>query len=144
MDECLFLRCIPDHVDEGRVHSAGIRFPNTSVNRCRYSEPEDVIIPEPEMAYARLRTRDVPGALTSPGQVTVAFVVEHDPEEDNFSHCEIRAFKDGQHISDKGKLPPSVKKEFRQRVSEKTEVLHDPRRPTTPVGGRCTPQCERS
>lgn len=43
--EKLYYRCQDQHVYGQRLLPQAIRFPNFSVNRSKYSEPEDVLIP---------------------------------------------------------------------------------------------------
>ena len=48
--------------------------------------------------------RDVPGPLTTQGQITYRFTVEHDPIEINFGHCELRVYKGGSREREKNKI----------------------------------------
>ena len=44
--------------------------------------------------------------------------VEHDPEDDNYAHSEVRAFREGLRVTHSGKIPVTVKSEFRQLIAE--------------------------
>lgn len=102
----------------------GIKFPDFSVNRGKYSEPKDVLIPSwPNFGIVAFRVGDVPPSVSSSG-ITYDFKVEHVPCECNYSHSEVRTYKDG-------KRPRKVnnqivKKKFRQILSERTKILREP------------------
>jgi hypothetical protein len=124
--ELLYKRCLAEHIEEERLLATAISFPDWSVNRAKYSEPEDVLIPDYlDWGIAAFEVGNVPKSLISPGNVKYDFRVEHDPVEDNYSHSEVRTYKDEHH--DK-KLDPNktVKKRFRQILSEKTVIIRQP------------------
>jgi hypothetical protein len=43
----------------------------------------------------------------------------------NYAHCEVWTFKEGVHVPN-AKLPETVKKEFRQIMSDRSVLLHSP------------------
>jgi hypothetical protein len=51
-----------------------------------------------------------------------SFFPHHRPEDDNYAHCEIWTFKEGEHVA-KPKLPETVKKEFRQIMSDMSRII---------------------
>jgi hypothetical protein len=69
---------------------------------------------------------DVPGSLDSEGGTAIEFSVEHVPEEENYAHSEVRAYKNGRHDR-KLDVPKTVKARFRQVLSEKTRIAIEPR-----------------
>lgn len=124
-EELLYLRCLEEHVDDGRLLAAAIRVSNQSVNRGKYSKPHWVLLPDfSTWKIASLRVGDIPEALSGPPPVCVpyTFAVEHDPLEDNYAHSEIRAYKEGVYKS-RLKLKPSVRLEFRTRLVERARII---------------------
>jgi hypothetical protein len=69
---------------------------------------------------------DVPGSLDSEGGTAIEFRMEHVPEEDNYAHSEVRAYKNGRHDR-KLDVPKTVKARFRQILSERTGITLEPR-----------------
>jgi hypothetical protein len=100
-EESLYFRCKLDWLEDGRIKPASIRFPDQSVNRERFSKVSDVLFPDSSSesrgwihwGVARVQVRDVPDEISSAGGVRCTFTVEHDPEEDNFAHSELRVYK---------------------------------------------------
>jgi hypothetical protein len=126
--ELLYNRCLAEHIEEERLLATAIRFPDWSVNRAKYSEPEDVLIPDYlDWGIAAFEVGNVPKSLTSPapGNVKYDFRVAHDPVEDNYSHSEVRTYKD-EHHEKKLDVNKTVKKLFRQILSEKTVIIRKP------------------
>lgn len=125
-NENLYNRFKKEFLAEGRFLPAGIKFPDWSVNREKYSEPEDVLIPDYlEWGIAQFKVSDVPAKLASSGDIKYDFKVEHDPEEDNYSHSEVRSYKNGIHTR-KIEVNKNVKKIFRQILSEKIVINKQP------------------
>jgi hypothetical protein len=125
-DENLYRRCKGDQIDGDRLARDAIGFPDWSVNRARYSEPGDALLPDwPDWGVVRFTVGSVPPRITSPGGPVFEFRVEHVPEDRNYAHSEVRSYKNGQH-SRKLDVPKTVKVEFRQRLSEQTTVIIEP------------------
>jgi hypothetical protein len=125
-NENLYNRFRKEYLAEGKFLPTGIKFPDWSVNREKYSEPEDVLIPDfHEWGIAQFKVGDVPDTLPSPGDIKFDFKVEHDPVEDNYSHSEVRSYKNGQHTR-KIEVNRTVKKTFRQILSEKIVIVKEP------------------
>ena len=129
-DELLYNRCLSEHVYREQLLPTGIRFPDWSVNRAKYSEPEDVLVPNfQDWGIAQFEVRNIPKSLISPapGNVKFDFKVEHDPLNDNYSHSEVRTYKNGHHSKNLN-VSTTVKKEFRQMLSEKTVLILTPQK----------------
>ncbi len=125
-NEKLYNRFKQEFLAEGKFLPTGIKFPDWSVNREKYSEPEDVLIPDYlEWGISQFNVSDVPNTLTSTGDIKFDFKVEHDPVEDNYSHSEVRSYKNGQH-NKKIDVNNAVKKRFRQILSEKIVIIKQP------------------
>jgi len=125
-NENLYNRFKQNYFKDGKFLPEGIRFPDWSVNREKYSEPEDVLIPNySDWGIIEFKVGAIPQSLESLGDVKFDFKVEHDPYDDNYSHSEVRTYKNGVHEK-RIDLPKLVKKEFRQRLSEKIIVIKQP------------------
>ena len=125
--EKLYRRCQVGHVVAGRILPQAFRSPDFSVNRGKYSEPEDVLIPSYERwGIVGFQVKDVPSRVFSGGGAQFEFRVDHDPEENNYSHSEVRTYKNGR-FDPKLKVARTVKKEFRQRLSDRAIVLKTPK-----------------
>ena len=93
-----------------------------SVNWSRFSEPDWVLIPpssDPGRSYdgfkvGAIRVEDLPDSCEGFDLRPV-----HVPEEDNYSHTEVRTFVDGQ-----PKRPgPVIRKKLREKLSRVVRVL---------------------
>jgi len=125
-EELLYNRCLSDHIRGNSLLPSAIKFPDWSVNRSKYSDPEDVLFPKFfDWGIAQFTVGDVPDSLTSPGEIIYNFKVDHDPVEDNYAHSEIRTYKEEIHKKDLD-VNNTVKKKFRQILAEKTIVIRQP------------------
>ncbi len=128
-EEKLYRRCISDHVLKKRVLPEAFRFPDFSVNRGKYSEPEDVLVSSAgnfgDYAIVVFRVDAIPVRLPSPGRIEYEFRVYHDPQDENYAHSEVRTLKNGVH-SRTLDVNKTVKKTFRQMLSDRAEVLKLP------------------
>lgn len=116
-EERLFRRGTIHHPldSEGFVLPPGVPFPDLSVNREKYSEPEDVLIGYPvAVGVAAAVVGDIPGEIDGYELLPI-----HDPEEANYAHTEVRAFREGKRTQ--RKPPSSVRKAF--RLSFRLKVL---------------------
>ncbi|MBW4444358.1 MAG: hypothetical protein KME10_24695 [Plectolyngbya sp. WJT66-NPBG17] len=126
-DELLYNRCQALHVAEQRLLPTGIKFPDWSVNRSKYSEPDDVLIPTYlDWGIVEFQVDSVPKKLESLGNVVFEFKVEHDPVDDNYSHSEVRTYKEGIHHKNV-EVNKTVKKQFRQMLSDRTRLIRSPK-----------------
>lgn len=104
------------------------RLPNFSVNREKYSEPDDVLLPSyKDYGYLSFKKSHFPPPAKSAGEEGkwYCFDVMHNPVEDNYSHTDVRCLKDG-FFSDNLGVPKTVKKVFRQTIAEKCKILRKP------------------
>jgi len=124
-EEQLYRACRREHVVETRLLPAAISFRDWSLNRGKYSEPEDVLIGREGFGIAKFKVGDVPTSLCSATGNIFDFRVEHAPEEDNYSHSRIIVGRDGtfRHNLD---VPSQVKKSFRQILSDKLTIIQQP------------------
>jgi hypothetical protein len=118
----------------GNLAAVGVRLPTFSVNRGgEYSQPEDVLIPPLNkpienielMGIVSLLVGHIPPQLTPTGGKTIEFKIEHAPEEDNYSHCNVKAYKDGGH-TEKLQISETIKKEFRAEIARQAFIVRAP------------------
>ncbi len=105
-----------------------IRFPNLSVNRSKYSLPSSVLVGKYRHHESwKFAVSDVPEdfefSVTEKGrrgEVDIfSFAVVHDPNCTNYSHSEIRAFRNGDpHDHER---PRQVKWWFREKLRSRME-----------------------
>jgi hypothetical protein len=122
--ERLFRRLHPDHLVSGFLIDAFLPFPAFSVNREKYSHPEDVVRDHPHFGIAAFSVGDIPERLDSEGQI-FRFGVEHAPLPDNYAHSEVYSHLDGV----PAKPPRIVRKRFRDLLRRRTVVLKEPETP---------------
>ena len=130
--ERLYLRCRPEMIGENdHVLPASIRCNGQSCNRGKFSEPDDVLYPDwLDWGVAELFVKDIPAVPPvdcmdiSPHKYE--FAVEHIPLEENYSHSEIRAYKNGL-FCDKTEPGKLIKKWFRAELSLKTRIIRKPK-----------------
>jgi hypothetical protein len=122
-DEALYQRYLKDHLIDGFFSPAGVRCPKQSVNRGKYSEPEDVVFSETAL-YAgwgvlHYLVRDLNPALGD--NPAFSFFPKHDPLDDNYAHSEIWA----------DRIPPTggcvtpsktAKMAFRAHLSQRVRI----------------------
>jgi hypothetical protein len=129
--EKLYLRCKTAWIGEnGHVNPAYIHFPDQSVNRQKYSYPVDVLWPDEReqsrawinWGVASLRVEDLPPEMRTSGNAVYCFTAEHDPLDDNYSHTELRVYKDGERECDSKKINQLVKKEYRTILALRTRL----------------------
>ena len=69
---------------------------------------------------------DLPPDIASPGGVSFSFTAEHDPLEDNYSHSELRVYKNGIREQAKKKINSQVKKKYRTDMAFRTRLVVRP------------------
>lgn len=120
--ERLFRRIHPDHLLDGFLADAFLPFPSFSVNREKYSRPEDVICDHPAFGIAAFAVGDIPPELENESSQTFQFGVEHAPLPDNYAHSEVHSYLDGR----KAKPSRIVRKRFRDLLRQRTVILKRP------------------
>jgi len=125
----LYRRCKIEEIIDGHLTGVSLRLDDMSTNWSKYSKPWDVIFDYPGYGIARFRVLDLPTDLPTedPPGATVAshsFRPQHRPCQNNYAHTEIWAFSEGQR---KPRVNSNtVKKEFRQLMSDRSLVLYLP------------------
>jgi hypothetical protein len=92
--ELLYLRYMRQHFVQGQLLPEGIRSQlKQSVNRGRFSEPEDVLFSETGnyngLGVVEFRVADVPERMEQTEGPAYVFFMRHEPEDANYSHSEI-------------------------------------------------------
>lgn len=109
-----------------------LRFPAISCNREKYSEPEDVLIPRwPDMGIFRFQVKDIPpkppANLRGATPRDYTFRVDHDPNDANYSHSEVRLYVDDLFNRNYAFNNKRIKLWFRTELSRKTVVIREPK-----------------
>jgi hypothetical protein len=123
-DELLFYR-VQGFDPEGMVNVDDILFPNTSINRGRFSLPQHVLWSRyPKYTHwkvAQFRVQDIPEKVEQPNSTRVFnFKAVHDPliktdlDAENYAHTEIQGFENGERK--KNISNALVAKDFRMRL----------------------------
>jgi hypothetical protein len=121
--ELLFRRIHPRQFLEGRVDETSLESPDFSVNREKYSVPGDVVAQHAGFGICAFRVRDIPPRIQSGDGRVFTFPVEHVPEEDNYSHSEVRTYCDGERVLKPKKAPNTVRTEFRILLFKDNKVV---------------------
>lgn len=108
----------------GKFYPASIRFPDFSVNRERYSEPEDVLHPNYKgWGIVSFKVEELPEPIKiregDKNETTYTFGPVHDPLEENFAHSEVRTYKNGQYSENMNVSNKEVKTQFRIHLANK-------------------------
>ena len=129
--ELLFMRLCAKHYDDGKLNAVGaIRFPEFSVNRGKFSEPEDVLLPDwGNWGIVGFSVGDVRSVASVPQCSTTEYTwdVVHVPQEMNFSHSEVRCCKNGKYTAGSKIKNTPAKHHLRMQLLAKTMVLREPR-----------------
>jgi hypothetical protein len=121
-----------DEEEEYReLDDADILFPNQSVNRDRYSQPEDVIFNFPGWGIGAIEVQQIPPRLESPGQdnkvgPTYNFKPVHKPEACNYAHAEIQVFSGTENV--RRVSSNNIKKQYRTLMRQRARVHTSSRR----------------
>jgi hypothetical protein len=121
--ELLYRRYLKEHWIDGTFSNTGFSFPKQSVNREKYSEPEDVLfLPDgtsnAEMGVLEFAVRDIPPTLQHGGPAFL-FFPKHVPIEANFSHSELwcdRAERTGEYVEPNSTVKKLLRTKLSQRV----------------------------
>jgi hypothetical protein len=132
-DERLFRRISPKEAwtrweGDPTIWNDQIDFPKSSINRERFSEPEDLLKPRwpvySRHGIAVCRVCDVPPSLPEDPSLTYALV--YCPEYGNDAHSEIRAYRNGVELKDKKEATATVRSRFRAVLGERLKVYRLP------------------
>ena len=124
-DELFYYRVHPDLIQsEETVDPIQVHCPDLSSNRERYSESWYVLYPRDKFgnfAVFRFPGSEVLPEVSSPQQgggtpTTYAVRTVHDPEVDNYGHCETRLYR-GEDRMRPNKVSSGAKKIFREYMS---------------------------
>jgi hypothetical protein len=114
-NEDLFVRF--DRLQGNNVDPTCIRAIDQSVNRSKYSEPQWVILPTfQDWGYGSFKVKDIPDSLFSDSGVKHCYKIEHDPLEKNYSHSEIRVYKNERRLN---KSNRQIGLKFKVKISRK-------------------------
>jgi hypothetical protein len=97
--EMLYMRYSAEHFLENQLNPAAIRSQlKQSVNRGRFSEPEDVLFSETGdydgLGSVGFPVSAIPSRVEQPDGPSYTFSVQHQPEELNYSHSELWSDQD--------------------------------------------------
>jgi hypothetical protein len=123
--ENLYRRYSKEHWVGDTFVSAGFKFPRPSVNREKYSQPEDVVYSDDGKftgwGVLEFRVENIPQRLVDGAGRPYLFFPWHTPEEDNYAHSEIWCESEsqrGQHADPSSQ----TKKRFRTILSQHVRV----------------------
>lgn len=127
--EALYLRCLRDYVHGDRLLAAGIAFPRiprTSLNRGKYSEPEDVLLPiYLDFGVLEIGIHQVPHAATKGDGSEVRIRVDHEPEPLNYSHSCLNVYDETSEVP-RDDVSKTIKKKIRGEFARLGRVIRSP------------------
>lgn len=126
------MRCRRAGLDQEHLSPHAVRFPDFSVNRQKYSAPEDVLLPDyANWGIIKFTVADVPASV--PAEVIASaegadytFAVVHDPLEQNYAHAEVRTSRNQIYRKNLKIKHQGVKRWFRVRISQATQLVRKP------------------
>lgn len=126
--EPLYRRVRQEDLAGESLLAAKIGYHQWSINRGKFSEPEDVAFGWDGCGVAQFYVEDVPAEVSgdTPGEKTYNFRPQHRPDEDNYAHSEIWAFREGLRV-DRPNPSSSVKKKYRTMLSQRITIIRAPR-----------------
>jgi hypothetical protein len=108
------------HFVQGQLLPEGLRSQKQSVNRGRFSEPEDALFSETGkydgLGVVEFCVADVPERVDQPDGPTFIFYLRHEPEDENYSHSEIWSDHESRTSEGFRKPSPTVSLKFRIRL----------------------------
>ena len=144
-DESLYLRVedkgynedvIPLEALSLAILKENFRLPDQSANRGAYGKPVDVLFPN-FTDWGVMRFPHRVAGVVLPHKVTQKKKVEniefrfqptHDPKHNNYAHCEIVVFRNGERVShdDRNKIAPNIKLSYRERIARRATIVRLP------------------
>jgi hypothetical protein len=128
----LFRRCAESDIDfaNGKAFISAFSFPDISVNMGRFGEPGDCRYPHfhHQFVVGFPAGAVLPTVQAENGGRICNFRVIHEPDEDNYGHAVIRAFRaeDQAPIVENKHIPKTVKTKFRQWIADRTRIACGP------------------
>lgn len=125
--EELYRRISKEHIDEeNKIIPATIAFRNFSVNRGKYSKPEDVLHPDwKEWGIGCFTVEEIPEPIIAESGNKFELKVIHVPKNGNYAHSEIQTYKNKKYQK-KPDPPEDVKKEIRALLSDIIKIIKKP------------------
>jgi hypothetical protein len=129
-DERGYHRVHPDVVEpDGTVDAAHVQCPDLSSYRSKFSLPQYALYPLETNGHCivfKFYYREVLATAASPdasGGAPIQYSVRtlHDPENDNYGHCETRFYRGDEHMQP-NKIGRGAKKIFREHMSRILEL----------------------
>ncbi len=123
-DETLYRRVAPTEypITEATFQKL-IPFPDCSVNRSKYSQPTDVLLPDHQnYGVLGFLVGSVPKELGE-GDQHRQFVVEHHPVPNNYAHSEIRSYQVNGVLKEPAK---TLRTCFRDELRKKAWLILEP------------------
>jgi hypothetical protein len=141
-EEVLYHRIDKEFIQpDGSVDAIHItfRFPDLSSNRSKFSEPWYVLYPRSEfgkMAVIKCRYADIPESVRGDGKDSPVHDIkaEHDPQDDNYGHCETRIYKGEKRLTRPNQLKDSPKARLRLAFSQIMTLARNSSEPFPPRG----------
>lgn len=144
-DESLYIRVedkgynedvIPPDALSLAILKENFRLPDQSANRGAYCKPVDVLFPNFTNWGVMRFSHRVAGVVLS-HKVTKKKQVEniefrfqptHDPRHDNYAHCEIVVFRNGERVShdDGDRIASKIKLTYRERIARRATIIRLP------------------
>jgi len=127
-DEKLYRRVPPykNMFRRGRFTEAAFELPDISVNRSSIcKEPEWVRIDFPNFAVAYLKKDDCIFSNIHSGSQMIEIMLDHTPKKKNYSHSDIQAHCDGDHIKNLDAFDPEACLRIRQRLAVQSKMQLD-------------------
>jgi len=122
--EQLYRRFCHEELVDNQFISATIKPPGSSVNRQRYSEPNDVLFPDNlccGIAYFTVQDITSIRVMSGNSKDFFDFGVSHEPLPENYAHSEITVSKNGELFSKK--FSKMALKEFQNILRNKISIL---------------------
>lgn len=106
-----------------RVLPGAFGLPDISVDRSRYGGPEALIEAERFRCFgvAEIAVADVPPSVVEIDD-EYEFKVVHVPTKRNPAHSEIRAYRNGEHLSEAVQVSPEVDQRFRFMLARNARI----------------------
>lgn len=114
-------------MDGEDISPLAIRLPNQSANRGKYSLPGSVLLPQHRhMGIYAIHVGDIPKKCQSPGGKELEPKIEHEPEDDNYAHSELRVYKDGDRVDKRKQINQAVRLALKNEIIEMSRIIRKP------------------